>query len=263
MRYTIDLLSALEQGSIGSSGDVESSDRVRAQGYHSAHGSKPISAMIRATSTTGKTVAVDFLGYTSDSTTSPVCDLYWYDSPHEFDLTSYSSISYFRVVLKYSDNSTLPVSEIASCEIDINYNWHIGSDGYPTNDQFIPLPEKAMQRPYPDALWRIDPDVNDGYPYNKLIPGMVPEPPSGAFMDATNLEAVYIPRTCRKIGGFAFTNTALKKVRIPADCIYYPTSFPPDCEIEYYGGGGEFGQLYDGEGYAVLDGSGARIYIKE
>ena len=231
MRYTIDLLSALEQGSIGSSGDVESSDRVRVQGYHSAHGSKPISAMIRATSTTGKTVAVDFLGYTSDSTTSPVCDLYWYDSPHEFDLTSYSSISYFRVVLKYSDNSTLPVSEIASCEIDINYNWHIGSDGYPTNDQFIPLPEKAMQRPYPDALWRIDSDANDGYPYNKIMPNHVS---LGAFANATNLKKVIIPKSCKKIGREAFRNTQLTSVTIASDCVYYPTSFPDGCVVNFY-----------------------------
>lgn len=86
---------------------------------------------------------------------------------------------------------------------------------------------------------------------------------SGAFMNAHDLAHVYIPRTCEEIGEWAFTNTALKKVRIPADCTYYETSFPPGCEIEFYGGGGDYGQLCDGDGYAVLDGDGARIYIGE
>lgn len=86
---------------------------------------------------------------------------------------------------------------------------------------------------------------------------------TGAFMNAHNLAHVYIPRSCTEIGKYSFTNTALEKVRIPADCIYYPTSFPPGCEVQFYGGGGDYGQLYDGEGYAVVDGTGARIYIKE
>ena len=141
--------------------------------------------------------------------------------------------------------------------------WIMGEDGFPTNTDFIAVPEKAMQRPFPDALWRIDADVNDGFPYNKLIPGMLPEPPSGAFMDAHGLEQVYIPTTCRRIGEFAFTNTALKRVRIHPDCTYFPTSFPPGCVVEFYGGGGEYGQAYDSEGYACVDSEGARCYIKE
>ena len=86
---------------------------------------------------------------------------------------------------------------------------------------------------------------------------------SGAFMNARNLEYAYIPRSCKKIGEWAFTNTKLRRVKIADDCEYYPTSFPPGCEIEFYGGGGEFGQLYDSEGYAIIDADGARIYVKE
>lgn len=86
---------------------------------------------------------------------------------------------------------------------------------------------------------------------------------SGAFMNARNLEYAYIPRSCKKIGELAFTNTKLRRVKIANDCEYYPTSFPPGCEIEFYGGGGEYGQLYDSEGYAIIDADGARIYAKE
>ena len=76
-------------------------------------------------------------------------------------------------------------------------SWHIGEDGLPTNENFIECPEKSMDKPYPHALWRIDPTVNDGLPFNMLIP---PEKPSGAFMNAANLEYVHIPRSCKKIG---------------------------------------------------------------
>lgn len=138
--------------------------------------------------------------------------------------------------------------------------WIIGPDGFPTNTDFIPAPEKAMTAPFPDAMWRIDPTINDGFPFTKLMPGMEPQ---GAFMNAVSFEHVSIPRSCKKIGRYAFTNTALRKVRIPSDCEYYPTSFPPDCEITFYGGGGEYGQLYDSDGYAILDADGARIYVRE
>ena len=138
--------------------------------------------------------------------------------------------------------------------------WLIGENGFPTNTEFIDIPEKAMDEPYPDAMWRIEPGMNDGFPFNKLMPL---EEPSGAFMNAHNLEYAYIPRSCKKIGELAFTNTKLRRVKIANDCEYYPTSFPPGCEIEFYGGGGEYGQLYDSEGYAVIDADGARIYVKE
>lgn len=112
--------------------------------------------------------------------------------------------------------------------------------------------------PYPDFIMRCYPELNDGYPCIKRK-----EEPSGAFMNARNLEYAYIPRSCKKIGEWAFTNTKLRRVKIADDCEYYPTSFPPGCEIEFYGGGGEYGQLYDSEGYAVIDADGARIYVKE
>lgn len=138
--------------------------------------------------------------------------------------------------------------------------WIMGENGFPTNTEFIEPPETAMEKPYPDAMWRIEPGVNNGLPFNRLMPQ---EEPSGAFMNARNLEYVYIPRSCKKVGKLAFTNTRLHRVRIAEDCEYYPTSFPPDCEIEFYGGGGEYGQLFDADGFALLDNSSSKIYVKE
>ena len=50
--------------------------------------------------------------------------------------------------------------------------WFIGSDGSPTNTEFIDVPEKTMEAPYPNALWRIEPTTNNGHPFNKLLPGI-------------------------------------------------------------------------------------------
>lgn len=57
---------------------------------------------------------------------------------------------------------------------------------------------------------------------------------SGAFYNATNLIEVQIPESVKTIGRFAFAKTNLKKVKIASDCVYYDTSFPKDCEIEFY-----------------------------
>lgn len=58
--------------------------------------------------------------------------------------------------------------------------------------------------------------------------------PIGAFCNCVNLENVSIPESVKYIGPYAFYNTKLKKIKIASDCEYYDTSFPRDCEIEYY-----------------------------
>jgi len=45
--------------------------------------------------------------------------------------------------------------------------------GYPKYSLFPELPSSAMTKPYPKALWRIDPQINGGYPYHELMPGVV------------------------------------------------------------------------------------------
>ena len=52
-------------------------------------------------------------------------------------------------------------------------SWYIGEDGYPTNDEFTDLPAAPMTEPWPYAYWRIDPLINNGYPYHELMPGVV------------------------------------------------------------------------------------------
>lgn len=58
--------------------------------------------------------------------------------------------------------------------------------------------------------------------------------PIGAFCNCVNLENVTIPESVNYIGPYAFYNTKLKKIKIASNCVYYDTSFPEDCEIEFY-----------------------------
>lgn len=140
--------------------------------------------------------------------------------------------------------------------------WIIENDQL-TNTDFIPLPDKPFHGDSPATFWKISEDKNNGMPYIPLMVGLPTLEHTGAFMNATALTYAQIPRSCKYIGHYAFTNTALKQVKIAADCTYFDTSFPADCEVTFYGGGGEWGQLIDGDGYAVIDGDGARIYIEE
>lgn len=172
--YTIDVLtSGIEQGSISSSGNISDSSRVRSTGYLPFLGTEDGKVQMSATATTGKTIQVDLLGYTSNTTTSPSFDLYWYDSPNEFDISSYSNIKYLRMVLKYADGSTLIPSEVASCIMTYEYvyPWEMEGD-YPVPTKSLPVPDSRFTKPYPASLWRID-GSNDGIPYNDLMPDVV------------------------------------------------------------------------------------------
>lgn len=113
-----------------------------------------------------------------------------------------------------------------------NCTWYIGLDGELHNTQFIDLPAAAMSQPYPYALWRITPGVNDGYPYNMLLPDIARQ--NGAFENCTSLQIVRIPKTVKAIGDNAFTGTNLKSVIIASDCEYSESSFPEDCKIYFY-----------------------------
>ena len=126
-----------------------------------------------------------------------------------------------------------------------------------TEDMPADVPE-LFAEDYPDILWRVDGYTNEGMIYSPLIPGMTL---SGAFKDVVTLEQVTIPHSCQRIGPVAFAGTSLRAVTIPADCEYSETSFPEGCEVHFYGGGGDYGQLYDCNGYAVIDSEHARIYI--
>lgn len=103
------------------------------------------------------------------------------------------------------------------------------NNGYPHIKEMSEIPDTIMVSPYSNGFMLCINGVNDGYP---CIPQLYNF--SGAFEGVQTLENIRIPKTVKKIGRKSFAGTSLKKVKISADCTYYPTSFPTDCTIEFY-----------------------------
>jgi len=105
--------------------------------------------------------------------------------------------------------------------------WYV-RDGRLVRDSLPePLTGKYISEPYPPFIWY----VNNNKLTTSNMPSVVPQ---GAFCNCTSLAKATISPTVKYIGEYAFYNTALKQVRIASDCVYYPTSFPPNCEIKFY-----------------------------
>lgn len=92
----------------------------------------------------------------------------------------------------------------------------------------LPTPLTAtMQPPYPPFWW----NVSNG----KLTHTGLPAPViRGAFAHCKSLDTAHIPESCKQLGTHTFRNTALESVKIASDCTYSTTTFPEDCEIEFY-----------------------------
>lgn len=218
------LTPTIEQGNIGSSGNYDSTSRVRSKDYlYFENIAAPVkSVTITAQSTSNKTILVDLLGYTSNSTSSPTFDLYWYENGHVFDVTEYNAVKYFRVVLKYEDNSDISPSEIISVSVNLSYGykWIQGADGHPVPSDAPDLPEKAMTKPYPLALWRIDPTANDGYPFTGLMP----------YIQSINL---WIQPSRPLIHVYGHTQQSFDKNMFDFDGNGYAIIEPISCEVRH------------------------------
>ena len=135
-------------------------------------------------------------------------------------------------------------------------SWYLNNDNEIIQDDF-PEPIDYLTPPYPASMWQLDSDndlvtllfpeplVNFTPPYpasmwyldenNKLMNSLLPdELKVGAFINCITLKDVTIPKSVEYIGEYAFYGTALESVRISNTCTYYPTSFPPGCEINFY-----------------------------
>lgn len=157
--------------------------------------------------------------------------------------------------------SVIGIPEIKESGVYPDGEWLISAgknSGMPYT-RLMPNPESVLPTvDIPFGVWRIDSTRNDGFPFTELMP--VPLP-NGAFKDVAELTEIYIPESVKKIGSYSFSGTSLTAVRIAPDCEYSETSFPSGCVVEFYGGG-DYGQLYDADGFALLDSEGARIYSR-
>lgn len=226
---TIDLLPSLEQGYITRNGDAFSNDRVRTSGYISYPLASNAKIKLFCTAKNGNRMQVHLMLYNSSSSVEYAYDYGTYDSPHSYDVSGHPTINYFRADFRYYSGSYVTPDAVSSCyaEIEYEYTWSVGADGYPTTEKLPAEIEHAMEVPYPKGLWRVE----NGDISHELLP---PEVELGAFANATNLRQVSIPRSCKKIGRVSFRNTQLTSVTIARDCEYYPTSFPAGCVVNYY-----------------------------
>ena len=157
--------------------------------------------------------------------------------------------------------SIIGLPQVAESDIFPDGEWIISADkngGMPYT-KLMPNPDAELpETDIPLGAWRIDSARNDGIPFTELLP--VPLP-NGAFKDVAELTGIYISESVKKIGSYSFSGTSLTYVKIAPDCAYSDTSFPPGCVVEFYGSG-DYGQLYDADGFALLDAEGARIYSR-
>lgn len=218
-----------EQGSIGSSGNTESEKRIRTVGYIALDKTTNLRTLLIEISGVSKGIKLDVLGYSSSASVSPIFDIYWLDFPYELNLTSYPDLKFLRMVLKAEDESVLSADDLGELKLISECTWIMDGNGFPTNTEFIDVPENAMEHPYPFAMWRMESE--NEFPTNKLL---ITQELLGAFANAKNLQEVSIPKSVKKIGKYAFRNTQLKSVIISKDCEYFTTSFPENCKIKFY-----------------------------
>lgn len=87
-------------------------------------------------------------------------------------------------------------------------------------------------KPYPASVWYYEDELD--HVFNSMIPFELFDT-QGAFDNCLSLSKIYIPISAKFIGRYAFDEcNALTSVTIASDCVYYDTSFPEDCEIEFY-----------------------------
>ena len=143
-----------------------------------------------------------------------------------------------------------------SVTVEYTYQqWESDEEGFFLED-VAEAPEKPIEHPFPASEWRVE----GGKVTNALLPDYVPSG-EGAFKYASHLTDISIPRSVKFIGEEAFRYTALTRVRIAEDCVFFPTSFPEGCAVEL-NDTVEYGQLVDCDGVEILDCEAVRLYVK-
>lgn len=103
------LISDLEQGSIGSSGNFASAANVRTPDYISLPTGAKLISFDGVSNVSGKTLQFDVLTYNESN--EQLQDLYWYGSGVFLSIAD--NAVKFRVVLKFSDGSNITPSNIS------------------------------------------------------------------------------------------------------------------------------------------------------
>lgn len=213
----------MEQIVIFDSFQQASSNRVSATMVSPYNGFEELKVDIAGTS---ENLQYNFVGLGSNG--SVILDLYWYNSGTIIQIPYTANLVSWTIWVRKSNDSGISPSDVTSCTATCSILWEMGDDGIPTNDRFIDPVDKAIAEPYPQGMWRV---TGTGVLTQELLTEKID---FGAFANARNLRQVSIPKSCKKIGRYAFRNTQLSSVTIARDCVYYSTSFPDGCVVNFY-----------------------------
>lgn len=203
---TIDVKAAgIAQGgwNHGQAGSESNKCRCTDAFYIEASGIHPPTITSTLTVSTGKTVNVSLMTFETASHTTEILTSGWQDVPYTMDISSSTSSKYVLCEMRNSDTSNVTPDQITAWTItyDDGIAFEIGDSGYPEPINAPEPAEYAMQAPYPDSVFHIDPAYNYGYPFTALMPDIeyVPPPPAPTvdpleFYDEYNAEYLYALR---------------------------------------------------------------------
>lgn len=245
MSVTYDLIAlGLEQGTISSDGPSPSTTRVRSIDFIEFPyvGTRVI--QVTATgANVSKLLQVNFVGY--DASYNELCDLYWYNLAFTFDLTSYPTVKYFKILFRYSDDTTITPADIVTAQADVFY-WYLNISDRLSIDELpgniIGGPVLSTSTPpmygYPATYWHYDfvtdklilnnvcysyfmsiPIVDENRSRNDFVPLTNPYPASFWWYDeeVVRLRNVLIPDALlmpEPTGAF-YNAESLESVKIP------------------------------------------------
>lgn len=214
-----------EQGSIGSSGNMNSTTRVRTPGYIPIHSKSSLTTSLQlyATSNLSRTINVNYMLYKEDK--SLLFEDIW-RANNEIKTFNYD-IGYVRLVIRFSNNSSINPSNITSarftfdnqlewCETDNHpdhyrfielpttpfsdgspegFFWYMNKEDIPQHQSAIALPDSPFNDGGPDIMWRIKEEINKGKPFIPLMLDLPPKPKgddnSNFYYGGNNLKCYY------------------------------------------------------------------------
>lgn len=93
------------------------------------------------------------------------------ENPKTINLISNFTAEYWVIVVQNTDNSKITTDDISSISITIKNLWHMNSNMEICFDNMPDALKKAMVKPYPASLWRID-YLSPNLPYIPLFPNI-------------------------------------------------------------------------------------------
>ena len=118
-----------------------------------------------------KTIQWNFIGLNDND--QEVVDLYWYDSGEEITIPTDTTMTKWYLWGRYNTNEPIDPSDVVKMTATMTLidKWYAAEGQYPMYPEHIAWPPVLYStQPYGTAVWRIEEDANDGYPYIIFFP---------------------------------------------------------------------------------------------